>query len=300
MQIKKPPMRIKLKTKAALAGISLAAAAAAMLPTAIASASPAGPGTAAAARTAASLPTITVRMTGKKITVGGALRSGGVRIVSTVTGEPAGAPTFIRLDPGVTLSQLFALLHSGAAGDPNNLNGVAAIVTDAAVSRGTSAIQARLAPGQYVAFDSARNNPATWPVTVFTIARAAHPAALPAPRAVVAAIEFGFTGPATLHNGELVRFANHGFLVHMIVAARGATAAGAAQIARLLRAGRDGQAQRLATGFATFAGPLSHGSAQQLTVRVRPGWWVLACFMNTQDGREHTQLGMERVIHIVR
>jgi hypothetical protein len=54
-----------------------------------------------------------------------------------------------------------------------------------------------------------------------------------------------------------------------------------------------------ATGFATFAGPLSHDAAQQLVVRVRPGWWVLACFMNTQDGREHTQLGMERVIHII-
>jgi hypothetical protein len=25
---------------------------------------------------------------------------------------------------------------------------------------------------------------------------------------------------------------------------------------------------------------------------------VLACFQATQDGREHTQLGMERVIHI--
>jgi hypothetical protein len=33
-------------------------------------------------------------------------------------------------------------------------------------------------------------------------------------------------------------------------------------------------------------------------VRVRPGYWVLACFQATQDGREHTRLGMERVIHI--
>jgi hypothetical protein len=27
---------------------------------------------------------------------------------------------------------------------------------------------------------------------------------------------------------------------------------------------------------------------------------VLACFMDTQDHREHTQLGMERVIRIVK
>ena len=32
----------------------------------------------------------------------------------------------------------------------------------------------------------------------------------------------------------------------------------------------------------------------------QPGYWVLACFMNTQDGRDHTQLGMERVIRIVK
>jgi hypothetical protein len=35
-------------------------------------------------------------------------------------------------------------------------------------------------------------------------------------------------------------------------------------------------------------------------VNVRPGFWVLACFMDTQDGREHTRLGMERVIHITK
>ncbi len=86
----------------------------------------------------------------------------------------------------------------------------------------------------------------------------------------------------------------------MIVAARGASLAGGRQIAALLHAGKDAQAQRLATGFATFAGPLSHGAWQQLAVRAQPGYWVLACFMNTQDGREHTQLGMERVIHITR
>ena len=46
------------------------------------------------------LPVIKVAMNGKKITVSGALQSGGVNVVSMVTGEPAGAPTFIRLDPG--------------------------------------------------------------------------------------------------------------------------------------------------------------------------------------------------------
>jgi hypothetical protein len=260
----------------------------------------AGVAGAAGAAQHAALPKITISMNGKKIAVGGALQSGGARIVSTVTGEPQGDPIFVRLNPGVTLGQFFALLHSPASNDPNNLNGVAAIVTDAQANRGTSTIQAYLAPGQYVAFDTVRNNPVNWPVTTFVIAKSAHPAKLPRPAATLAAIEFGFRGPGRLHRGELVRFANRGFLVHMLVYAVARNHAGAVKIARLLHAGKEGQAQRLSIGFGTFAGPLSHGSSQQLVIRNRPGWIVLACFMQTQDGRDHVLLGMERVIHIVK
>jgi hypothetical protein len=39
---------------------------------------------------------------------------------------------------------------------------------------------------------------------------------------------------------------------------------------------------------------------QQQVLTAPPGIYVLACFMNTQDGREHTQLGMERTIRIVK
>jgi hypothetical protein len=283
-------MRIK---GIAVAGIALAAAAAAAVPNA-----PSLAATSVPAR--AVLPTISVKLTGDKITVGGALRSGGVRIRTTVTHEPQGAPTFIRLDPGVTLGQFVKLLHGPLLTDPNNLDGVGAIVIDAGAPPGTSVVQARLKPGQYVGIDTAGNNPKTWPITTFVIRRSGSPASLPRPAATLATIEFGFRGPGTLRDGELVRFANHGFLVHMIVAARGASLAGAQQIAQLLHAGQDGQAQQLATGFATFAGPLSHGAWQQLTVHAQPGYWVLACFMNTQDGREHTMLGMERIIHITR
>jgi hypothetical protein len=45
---------------------------------------------------------------------------------------------------------------------------------------------------------------------------------------------------------------------------------------------------------------MTHGAYQQQVIHNRPGYWVLACFMDTQDGREHTQLGMERVIRIVK
>jgi hypothetical protein len=132
------------------------------------------------------------------------------------------------------------------------------------------------------------------------VSAAKSPAKLPRPQATIASIKFGFQGPGRLHDGELVRFANRGFLVHMIIAVRARSAAGAHQIARLLRAGKDNQAQRLGTDFYSFVGVLTHGSYQQEVIHNRPGYWVLACFMDTQDHREHTQLGMERVIRIVK
>jgi hypothetical protein len=243
----------------------------------------------------AALPVIKVAMNGKKITVSGALRSGGVNVVSTVTGEPAGGPTFVRLNPGVTVAQLL----KAAQGDPNNIALIASIVFSPQANKGTSSAQANLAPGNYVAVDGDSNSK-TLPLTTFKIAKASSPAKLPKPQATVSSIEFGFRGPGTLRNGELVRFANDGFVVHMIVAARGASLAGANKIAKLLKAGKDGKAQRLATGFTAFFNILTHGAYQQQVVHVRPGYWVLACFMDTQDGREHTQLGMERVIHITK
>ena len=72
------------------------------------------------------------------------------------------------------------------------------------------------------------------------------------------------------------------------------------RVKALLRAGKDSRAARLASGLGTFADPLSPGGLQQLVVHQRPGVYVLACFMTTQDGREHTQLGMLRTIRIAK
>lgn len=44
------------------------------------------------------------------------------------------------------------------------------------------------------------------------------PAALPMPQATIRSIESGFREPGTLHDGELVRLENEGFLVHMGIA----------------------------------------------------------------------------------
>lgn len=85
----------------------------------------------------------------------------------------------------------------------------------------------------------------------------------------------------------------------MITYVKARNKAAAQRIASLLRAGKDNQAPKFASGFGGFAGPLSPGGLQQFNIRTGVGRYVLACFMDTQDGREHTRLGMVRVIHIV-
>jgi hypothetical protein len=248
----------------------------------------------------ASLPTISITMDGSSIAVSGALQSGGVDIHSTAT-RPAGAePTLVRLNPGATMAQLQAVLASKAGQDPNNVASVGSIVFDADAPKGTSDAQTTLAAGNYVALDTVGSNPAKFPVAAVTIADAAAPAVLPTPAATIRAEEFSFTGPTTLKVGELVRFQNDGFLVHMIVAIRAKNTAGAKKIISALHAGKDKQLNKLAIGGAGFLDPVSHGAAQQLTITAAPGVYVLACFMDTQDRREHTRLGMLRLIHIVK
>lgn len=247
-----------------------------------------------------SLPTITITMDGTSIAVGGALQSGAVDIHSVTTAKGGTEPTLVRLNPGVTLAQVQALLASKAGQDPNNVVSLGSIVFDADAPKGTSDVQTTLAPGDYVALDTVGNNPATFPAAAVTIAPAAAPAVLPTPAATVAAIEFSFTGPTTLRDGDLVRFENDGFLVHMIVGIRAKNTAAAKKIMVALKAGKDKELNKLAIGGQGFMEPVSHGAAQQMTLTATPGVYVLACFMDTQDHREHTRLGMLRMIHIVK
>jgi hypothetical protein len=279
-------MRTSLKGKAALASISIAMGLALVLPTAAASAAPA----------TGSLPIINVAMNGKTITVTGALQSGAVEVVSTVTKEAMGIPVFARLDPGVTYAQFFAKFQAIGA-DPNNIDGLGTLVFSPQANKGTSTAQVSLLPGLYVAVDisASRGVP---PFTEFTIASATAPAKLPKPKATIESIEFAFRGATRLRDGELVRFYNHGFLVHMIVGLRARNLSDARKLARLLKAGKDRRAMRLVTAQYGWDNLLTHNQGFQLRIGQRPGFWVIACFMNTQDGREHTQLGMERVIHI--
>jgi hypothetical protein len=74
------------------------------------------------------------------------------------------------------------------------------------------------------------------------------------------------------------------------------------KVLKLLRAGKPFKQIRpyLTSSFFELFGPVSHGAIQQQKLEAKPGYYVEVCFMDTQDGREHTQLGMERLVKVVK
>lgn len=250
---------------------------------------------------ASTLPTLKLALTGTKgISVSGSEVSGAVNVVSTFTGKGQGQAALIRVNPNVPVAQALAQGNQAIQSHHGDLNVLTALgdalVFDAAAP---GAAQTVLTPGTWLALNVSGNgnNP---PKALFTVTQSSSPAALPTPGGTVKAIDFGFQGASKLHRGELVRFENDGFLVHMILGVQVKSMALAAAVTTALKAGKDNLARRLSIGSANFAGELSPGGLQQETISAAPGVYVLACFMNTQDGREHTQLGMVRTIQITK
>jgi hypothetical protein len=247
------------------------------------------------------LPVLELLMNGSSIhVVRGARVSGGVNVHSRATSEVSGTPIFVRLNPGVSADQVVTFFNSKKAANLNNIKPYGSIVFDAVVGRGKHDVQTKLQPGDYVAFDGARDNPAQWPHTTFSISEYDSPASLPAVQQWQKSVEFRFRGPRTFHTGELVRASNVGRLVHMMEAFRVTNETAGRQAVRLFRAGKDSKARNLfgERHFSLF-GPVSHGAVQQLILKARPGWYVEVCSMETRNGRKHTQLGMARLIHII-
>jgi hypothetical protein len=250
---------------------------------------------------AAPLPTLTLALTKTSVTIGGTLQSGAVNVVATATGTKEAAAVLFQLKPGVTPDEFAAFVKSPKIKDLNNTSKLGAIVFDEEATPGqTAEAQTVLQPGTYIALNGeGEGGPKAF--TSFTVTASPAPAVLPTPAATVRSIEFGFRGPTTLHDGELVRFENEGFLVHMDVVFPVKNKKDAKKVVTALLTGKEKGLEKLAAGAPfSFAGPLSSGAYQQETITAKPGWYVQACFMETQDGRIHTRLGMERIIRIVK
>ena len=260
-------------------------------------------GAAPAAAGAATLPTLNVSITKTSITATGSTVSGAVNIVvASEKGLKEPTAVLFLLKPGVSVAEFETFAKSKKFSDPNNADKLGSIVLDEeGAPGGTAEAQTVLQPGTYVLLNAEGENPTQPTHSSLTIAAAPSPAALPAAGAVEKTIEFGFRGPTTLKVGEVVRFENEGFLVHMNVAFPVKSKRAAQQAVRLMKEGKEKKVFKLVSGQPfSFYGPLSSGAFQQETITQKPGWYVQACFMATQDGRVHTSLGMERAFHIVK
>jgi hypothetical protein len=249
---------------------------------------------------ASTLPTVSIAVTKSSVTIGGALESGGVNVVSTGTGTKEANVILFLLKPGVSVAEVEALIKAKKTKDPNNTAKLGSIVfdTEAAAGKGTE-VQTYFQPGQYLLLIGEGEGEAKLRTT-FTVTASKAPVALPAPQATIRSIEFGFRGPSTLHDGELVRYENEGYLVHMDFLAPVKSHKAAKQVVKDLLSGHEKAIEKLIIGQPFGAGPLSHEAFQQETVTAKPGWYVEVCFMETQDGRPHTRLGMERVVRVVK
>lgn len=252
----------------------------------------------AAPATAATLPTATVAVTPTSATIAGALQSGAVDVVTTGKGVKEASVILFRLNPGVTIAEVETFLgDKKAQNDPNNTSAYGSIVFDA--EAGTEAAVSLL-PGSYLLLTSEGEKPARLDEP-FTVSETKAPVALPAAQATERTIDFGFRGPATLKDGEVVAFENEGFVVHMDLAIPVKSMKIAKKVVAALKSGHEkGLEKDIAGAPVTFAGPVSHGAVQEETIAAKPGIYVQVCFMSTQDGRPHTLLGMERIIKIVK
>jgi uncharacterized cupredoxin-like copper-binding protein len=258
---------------------------------------------ASSVQAASTLPSLSIAITSSSATVSGSLESGGVNVVVTDTGVKEGAAILVLLKPGVSVAEAETFQkEKKAQRDLNNVSKIASIVADTEANAGAkSEFQTKLEPGQYLVLVSQGEKGQAAIRANFKVTAAKAPTALPTPQATIRAIDFAFRGPSTLHDGELVGFENEGFLVHMNVAFSVKNSKAAKNAVKALRTGNEKALGKLIAGApVTFQGPVSSGAYQQETITAKPGIYVEACFMNTQDGHSHTVLGMERIIKITK
>jgi hypothetical protein len=255
----------------------------------------------AASAQAATLPTLSIAVTPTSASVGGAPESGGVNVKVADTGAKEATVILVALKPGVTVAEAETFAKSKKVEDPNSVNEIGSIMFDAEANPGAAnETQTELKAGQYLLLTGVGEGSPTIK-SHFTVVASKAPVALPAPGATMRSIDFNFRGPSVLHVGEVVRFENEGFLVHMQIAFPVKDLKAARKAVKFLREGNERPVHKLVVGPpAIFAGPLSHGGFQQETITARPGVYVLVCFMETQDKRDHTRLGMERIIRIAK
>jgi hypothetical protein len=232
------------------------------------------------------------------ISVSGSTVSGAVNIFSSGHGSYA----LVRLNPSLPPAQAIAQGFAAIGAARGNLDALTATGNALLVAANSGpTIETALTPGTWLALNtSSQSGPPAY--KQFTVTPSASPAPLPPVVGTVRAIEMAFRGPSVLHDGTFIRVENDGFLVHMNDLIGVKSKAAGQTLMQLLRQGKGPRNKavraQLNGRMISLMNPASPGALQQRLVNFRPGWYVEACFMDTQDGRTHAQLGMERLVHV--
>jgi hypothetical protein len=248
-------------------------------------------------KAATPLPVIGISEVNKTLTVTGTPQSGATELDFTTDLKAKGLESgttigLIHLNPGVTPEQFAA----GIKPDGSNIDQFGSLDTTEDLSKGqTVKIQTVLKTGQYVVADL-NSSPKSNLHTVIDVAQSPAPAALPAADATIRMKDYRFTGPRVLKRGELVRIENTGKEQHMAIAIKVKNSKAAKQIEALLRKGKDRQVEKGLKVVGELQDDVSPGAVNQGVLTLPRGTWVLACFMTTAKGVEHTRLGMERTL----
>jgi hypothetical protein len=282
----KKPLRLPAR---ALAGAALA----------ILALGPVALGPAASAAGASSLPTLSLSLGVRSLSLAGPQQSGAVDVLVRASAVKQAGAALFRLSPGVSLAEVEALLPGELVGDMSAADRYGSFVLEQeAPTQGSSEVQIELLPGEYLALTLPGEGEAALHVS-FSVYEALAPTVLPIPEATLRASGTGLHGPSALHDGELVRFEDEGNLVHADFALPVRSVAGARKVLRLLLAGRGKALGGLLAGApVSFAGPLSPGAYQQETITAPPGVYVEVCSTNAQEPRARARRGMDRIIEI--
>lgn len=282
---------------AAAAGVTVAAGAVAVAGAtgAVAQDEPAG---------GAAPPTVTVDLTAKKVTLGGAteLAAGPTRFEFTNAGRGERYGTIARLAEGRDVADLRAFMRrSGPAAPPPSLASV--VAGSATVPEGASrALTLRLDPdATYVVLDTTGQRAARWPATAFTTSAGGNGARAAAPDARVRMIDFGFKGSSTLPREGVVRFSSTGRSPHFTVAfpLRRGTSTRAA--IKTVRANDEQGLERFIGGPPMdVQGLVTQGAVNDQEVAFpQAGRYLLVCFMsNGPKAPGHHELGMVRAVTV--
>jgi hypothetical protein len=253
------------------------------------------------------LPSLTVNVAPDRVTIAGggaAVASGPTRLVfRNPSRRREASPSVVRLNRGVTLAELRALLRRNPR-SPTPFKRLASFEAGATVAtRGTYATTIELVGGATYVVANVGDNPARAPLTSFTVGSQASEVTAPAPDVTVDLFDYAFAMPDVLPRNGTIRFENRGERLHIAVAFPVRPGRNRAAAVRALLRNDERGLRRLTDQRRAFEplGLVSGGTTNDVELRFpRRGNWVFACFI--EDGEPgnppHNTLGMVKAFRV--